>query len=211
MNPVTCLQKLKYVGTLFCATVGQDGAPEVRCISGIHFEDDALYFITAQGKNFAKQLLADGHVQLAGLTRFGEMIRLSGVVEQLTDPAATKMRERIFEAHPELQDIFPGNTREINIVFGLRDMVVDYFNAEASPIFRESYAIGQAEITPAGYFITDACTECGACLEGCPQGVIEEGSPFEIEQKHCLRCGACQQTCPVGAVVTLPLAPSGTD
>lgn len=208
MNPVTCLQKLKYVGTLFCATVNQDGEPEVRCISGIHFEDDALYFITARGKNFAKQLLADGHVQLAGLTRFGEMIRVSGIVEQLEDAAAAKMRDRIFAAHPELADVYPGDTRDINIVFGLHSMVIDYFNVESSPIFRESYGVGGATAEPAGYLITDSCTECGACLDGCPQGVIEEGSPYEIEQKHCLRCGSCYETCPVGAVVSLPL-PSG--
>lgn len=209
MNPVTCLQKLKYVGTLFCATTDKNKAPQVRCISGFHFEDDALYFVTAEGKDFAKELLSDGRIQIAGLTRFGEMIRVSGTAEQLQGFAADKMRDRIFDGHPEMQDLYPGDTRAITVVFGLTNMVIDYFNAEVSPIFRETYAIGDAEITPAGYMITDDCTECGKCLDACPQGVIEEGSPYEIEQSHCLRCGACHRVCPSAAVVTLPISSEG--
>lgn len=208
LNPVTCLQKLKYVGTLFCATVNRKGEPQVRCISGIHFEDDALYFVTAKGKDFARQLLSDGRIQIAGLTRYGELIRLSGTVEQCSGSAAVKMRDQIFAAHPELADTYPGTTRGIIAVFALKDMVVDYFDNKRSPIFRDSYVIGSAEITPHGYHITDACTECGRCVVACPEGVIEEGSPYEIEQHHCLRCGACQEVCPVGAVVSLPLADS---
>lgn len=205
LNPVTCLQKLKYIGTLFCATVDKTGAPEVRCVSGIHVEDNAIYFLTARGKEFAHQLHADPRVQIAGLTRYGEMIRVTGEVNQLEGASADRMRDRIFAAHPELQDIYPGQTQEINIVFGLHNMVIDYFNIESSPIFRESYTIGDADVIPSGYLITENCIECGKCLDVCPQGIIEESSPYEIDQRHCLRCGACQEVCPADAVASLPL------
>lgn len=33
MDAQTCLKKLQYVGVLNFATVGLDGAPQVRCIS----------------------------------------------------------------------------------------------------------------------------------------------------------------------------------
>ena len=40
-----CLKKLEYVGVLNFATVGLDGSPQVRCISAIHYEPDALHFL----------------------------------------------------------------------------------------------------------------------------------------------------------------------
>lgn len=205
MNPVTCLQKLKYVGTLSFATVDRYGRPQVRCISGVHLEDDAIYFFTARGKDFTKELLLTGAVQILGLTKYGEMIRVSGTPRQLEGEEASQMMDQIFVEEPFLETIYPGDSRrQIGVVFAVRDMVIEYFNLHASPIIRECYALGNASITPHGYFITDICTECGRCEEVCPQGVIEEGIPYEIEQDHCLRCGACFEVCPVGAVVELP-------
>ena len=69
MDAATCLKKLEYVGVLAFATVGRDGSPQVRNISAIHYEPDALYFFTARGKDFCQELLADGRVQESGSHR----------------------------------------------------------------------------------------------------------------------------------------------
>lgn len=50
MDAETCIKKLGYVGVLDFATVDEHGAPQVRNISAIHFEKDALYFFYRQGK-----------------------------------------------------------------------------------------------------------------------------------------------------------------
>jgi len=60
MDAETCLKKLSYVGVLAFATVDEHGAPQVRNISAIHYEPDVLYFFTARGKNFCRELLSDG-------------------------------------------------------------------------------------------------------------------------------------------------------
>lgn len=60
MDAQTCLNKLRYVGVLSFATVDGEGNPQVRNISAIHYEPDALYFFTARGKDFCKELLARG-------------------------------------------------------------------------------------------------------------------------------------------------------
>lgn len=78
MDAQTCLNKLRYVVVLSFATVDGEGNPQVRNISAIHYEPDALYFFTARGKDFCKELLARGKVQILGYTRYKEMIRLSG-------------------------------------------------------------------------------------------------------------------------------------
>ena len=78
MNAQICLEKLKLCGVLSFATVDKNGAPQIRCISAIHYEPDSLYFFTARGKAFCDELLTDGRVQILAYTRFKEMIRLSG-------------------------------------------------------------------------------------------------------------------------------------
>ena len=77
MDMQTCLKKLQHVGVLSFATIGMDATPQIRCISAIHYEPDAFYFFTARGKEFCRELLHDGHVQILAYTRYKEMIRVS--------------------------------------------------------------------------------------------------------------------------------------
>lgn len=85
MDAKTCLQKLQYVGVLAFATVDEHGAPQIRNISAIHYEQEALYFFTAKGKDFCRQLLSDGRVQILGYTRYKEMIRLSARAKPVSE------------------------------------------------------------------------------------------------------------------------------
>ena len=81
MDATTCIKKLGYVGILSFATVDENGHPQVRSISAVHYEPDAIYFYTARGKNFCRQLLRNGHVQVHALTKYKEMIRLTAVAQ----------------------------------------------------------------------------------------------------------------------------------
>ena len=78
MDLATCLKKMELVGVLAFATVDSEGAPQIRNISAIHYEPDAFYFFTARGKNFCKELMEDGRVQILAYTKYKEMICLSG-------------------------------------------------------------------------------------------------------------------------------------
>lgn len=85
MDLQTCLKKMQLVGVLAFATVDSEGAPQIRNINAIHYEENALYFFTARGKNFCKELMEDGRVQILCYTRYKEMIRLSGKVYAVDD------------------------------------------------------------------------------------------------------------------------------
>ena len=195
-----CLKKLEYVGVLNFATVGLDGSPQVRCISAVHYEPDALHFFTAEGKAFCEELLADGRVQIMAYTRYKEMIRVTAEAVLAPDPERKKYMELIFAKQPYLADVYPGDTRENGVIFSVRDMEIDYFHLGVHPIFRQQYAVGNAEIRSKGYEITDRCIGCGKCADNCPQRCIEAGSPYRISQNHCLHCGGCYKSCPVQAV-----------
>lgn len=85
MDTKTCLQRLQYAGVPAFATVDKYWNPQIRNISAIHYESDAIYFFTARGKNFCKELLADGCVQILGYTKYKEMIRLSAKAKPVAE------------------------------------------------------------------------------------------------------------------------------
>lgn len=201
MDAKTCLQKLQYVGVLAFATVDEYGNPQIRNISAIHYEPDAMYFFTARGKNFCKELLADGRVQILGYTKYKEMIRLSAKAEPVAEEKQEHWIDTIFEEQPYLINVYPEDTRKLaGIVFQITDAEIEYFHLGVNPIFRESYVIGKGHISVKGYQITDACIGCGNCVKNCPQRCIEKGNPYKIQQEHCLHCGNCHEVCPVKAV-----------
>ena len=200
MDAQTCLKKLGYVGVLSFATVDAEGNPQVRNISAIHYEPNAIYFFTARGKDFCKELLATGKVQILGYTMYKEMIRLSGTAAPVPAEEQEQWRDLIFEEQPYLENVYPGGTRSIGIVFCIRDMSIEYFNLGVNPIFRESYTAGDADIASEGYQITDACISYGKCIPLCPQSAIVKGAPCVIQQEHCLHCGSCFEHCPVSAI-----------
>ena len=203
MDAKTCIQKLEYVGVLAFATVDEKGGPQIRNISAIHYEHDpeAMYFFTARGKDFCRQLLADGRVQVIGYTKYKEMIRLSARAIPAPEDQQHKWIDVIFAEQPYLANVYPGGTRDIGIVFQIKDAQIEYFNLGVRPIFRQTYAIGDQQPTARGYEITGSCIGCGTCAQNCPQNCITKGDPFVIQQEHCLHCGSCFERCPVSAVV----------
>ena len=200
MNAKLCLEKLKLVGVLSFATVDEKGNPQVRCISAIHFDEDSFYFFTARGKNFCRELLENGKVQILAYTRFKEMIRLSAKAVPAPEAEQEEKINTIFSEQPYLFNVYPNDTRKIGIIFEIKNAEIEYFCLGVNPIFRESYTLGTKTLSEKGYAITDRCIGCGKCQKSCPQHCITEGKPYHIQQEHCLHCGNCFEKCPVGAV-----------
>ena len=205
MDAKTCLKKMQLVGVLNVATVDEHGAPQIRCISAVHYDEDSLYFFTARGKNVARELLADGRVQILVYTKFKEMIRLSGKAFPVADERQKTCIDAIFAEQPYLGNLYLGEKRNIGICFEIKDASIEYFNLGVNPIFREVCTIGNGVGERKGYRITDNCIGCGKCMTVCPQNCIDRGEPkpYSIRQNNCLHCGACFENCPVGAIERL--------
>lgn len=200
MDIETCIKKLGYVGVLDFATVDGDGSPQVRNISAIHYEGTALYFLTARGKSFARQFEADGRVQILGYTKYKETIRLSGRAVEVPDDEQIKWRDILYAEQPYLENVYPGETKNIDTMFMLKDYTIEYFCLSTRPITREYFIVGGAKLKRKGYCISEGCIGCGTCRSVCPQNAVDEGKPFVIRQKNCLQCGNCFENCPAEAI-----------
>lgn len=148
----------------------------------------------------ACQLKKDGRVHILGYTKYKETIRLSGKAVEVPEEEQIKRRNVLYAEQPYLENVYPGETKNIDTMFMLKDYTIEYFCLSTRPITREYFAVGNAEIRKKGCYISEDCIGCGTCQNVCPQGCIEEGTPFSIQENHCLQCGNCFENCPVNAI-----------
>lgn len=196
-----CLQILFHIKSVSMATVDENGAPQVRIIDLMLFENDTLYFCTARGKDFYHELRATGRVAMTGMNDKWQMVRLSGTVKRLDDQKY--WIDRIFAANASIANLYKGDRRYVLEAFCLDRADIEFFDLGQEPINRQQFHIGTPTGTLKGFRITNSCIGCGKCTTVCPQNCIATGTPYTIVQAHCLHCGLCAETCPAAAIERL--------
>lgn len=77
-----------------------------------------------------------------------------------------------------LVSVYPGDIRDIGIIFEIEAGNMEYFNLGVNAIFRENYVFGKAVTArEKGHKITESYIGCGTCTEHCPQRCIGVGMP----------------------------------
>ncbi|WP_139653310.1 4Fe-4S binding protein [Raoultibacter phocaeensis] len=203
------------------ATIGGDGRPAIRIIDLMLHDRDSVYFLTARGKNFYRELTEQGFVAVTGQKGY-RMVSLRGFVRQVEH----ELIDTMFEQNPDMAILYPGETRHVLEPFQLFAGKGEYLDLTVRPVVHETFAFGDdcigeggaplarnadalpdedrtAAVPSGSYFVTDLCTGCRSCLPACPQDCIvlsAESPKARIESDHCLRCGACAEICPHSAI-----------
>ena len=194
-----CLKFLRELIDTTIATVDKDGNPQSRVIDVMLEDGETVYFLTARGKRFYKQLQENNHIALVGL-KDNKTVRIIGEVKQLEDQH--KWIDKMFEKNKYMNNVYPGDARYILEPFKVECGEMEFFDLTQKPIYRKTFKINTEESTYFNkkYVITDNWIECDVCKATCPQNAIEEGSPYHIMPNHCLDCGTCYENCPVNAI-----------
>lgn len=174
------------------ATINNEGKPITRIINLMLYDEEGIYFLTARGKNFYKELMDQEYISLTGLK--GKVsFSLSGKVKNI----GSHKLDEIFLKNTYMQSIYPEDTRKALDVFCLYEASGEYFDiSDPAHIKRVPITINSKEHA-AYYTITDQCIHCGKCETICPQRCIHNEV---IDVSQCLHCGACLEICPVQAI-----------
>ncbi|WP_281672830.1 4Fe-4S binding protein [Pseudoramibacter alactolyticus] len=179
------------------ATIDKDGHPVTRAIDMMLWDDNGVYFLTAKGKEFYRQLQEQQYISLSAV-RDKKAISLRGCVENI----GSEKLDVIFEKNEYMQKIYPGDTRNALEVFRLYDAQGEFFDiSDPSHVTRGAINIGIKPELISGFFVGEGCIGCRNCSVVCPQSCIDSSSiPAVIDQNRCLHCGRCAEACPVGVI-----------
>lgn len=175
------------------ATIGADGRPQTRVIDMMLWDDKGVYFLTARGKEFYRQIMEQQFIAVSA-TKDKAAVSLRGKVKNI----GSEKLDEIFERNVYMQKIYPGDTRTALEVFCMYEAEGEYFDiSDPAHVVRDSIVIGEAEVKQKGYFAGQDCIGCKLCYSVCPQKCIDiSGKPVVIDQNRCLHCGRCAEICP---------------
>ncbi len=180
------------------ATLDKNGRPITRIIDIMLYDDQGIYFLTAKGKEFYRQLMEQKYISLSAV-KDKRSITLRGETENI----GSEKLDEIFEKNPYMKGIYPDDTREALEVFRLYKAAGEFFDiSDPTNVTRGSISIGNAKEQSGIYFVKGKCSGCKACFSVCPQKCIDISKvPAVINQNHCLHCGRCFEICPEKAIV----------
>lgn len=175
------------------ATIGADGHPQTRVIDMMLWDEQGVYFLTAKGKAFYRQLMEQGYIALSA-TKDKISVSLRGKIKNI----GNEKLDEIFEKNSYMKAIYPGETRSVLEVFCLYEAEGEYFDISDPPhVTRDSFTVGAVVAVPSGYYVGDGCIGCKMCYSVCPQKCIDITKKLAvIDQKRCLHCGRCAESCP---------------
>lgn len=160
------------------ATIDENGLPDARVIDIMLVDSDSLYFITAKGKRFYRQLMEQKFAAISGMTDGNhssdkKAVSIRGKIRNI----GNEKLEEVFAKNPYMNEIYPSiESRNVLEVFQMYEGQGEYFDLSVKPIYREPFYLGESHNTHTnthGFYVTGNCNQCGKCFSECPQSCID--------------------------------------
>lgn len=153
MKPLDLLRKMKSV--TFCSV--ENACPKARIIDVMFVEDEMIYFTTARGKSFYRQLMNNPNVAVVGMDKNYKTIRIHGKAKKIEH----NIIDKIFEHNPRMNDLYGGEKRDILEPFCIYEGSGEIFDLSSNPPHRERFAFGDLDVVSLGFKINEKCNSCG--------------------------------------------------
>ena len=186
------LRKIKSV--TFCTV--ENGYPKARIADVMFVEDQKIYFTTARGKSFYRQLINNPNVAIVGMEKKYKTERIKGRIRK----EDRHIVDKIFELNPMMNELYEGEKRDILEAFCVYEGVGEIFDLGTIPIKRTRFSFGGMDVIDLGFKINEQCISCGICLDACPEKCISNDAGYKIDKKQCIECGRCYESCRFSAI-----------
>ncbi len=127
LNALELIQKAQ---VYYLATT-EGGKPRVRPFGFVMEYDGKLCFSTGAGKDVCRQMSANKHVEMSGMTSEQEWFRITGEVSFLDDKAA---KEKVFQVMPALLQEYKGAEDPRLILFALENPQGSLYSFTSPPV-----------------------------------------------------------------------------
>ena len=96
------------IHSVVVATLDREGHPVTRVIDMMLHDDSSLYFLTAKGKEFYRQLMDQKYLSLSGMSGGeGSMSKKAVSVHGNVRNIGKEKLDEIFEKNPYMAEIYP--------------------------------------------------------------------------------------------------------
>lgn len=221
MNIQEIYELFDQIGSLTFATV-ENGEPRTRIAHLFAYDREGLYFRTMITKPFYAQLKKSGKVAICGIYPTssyshdddgmpyfepGYTISASGSVKelslgQLKEKAAA---DSMFLLGVKDIEKYPAMTTFC--LYRAAGEIYDFdfaLEKRSHKLQRTRFTIGEMKYPFRGIRISEACTGCGQCPEGCSFTAISEADgQYVIAPERCDVCGDCYTVCPADAIAVI--------
>lgn len=211
-------EKFDLIGCLTFATIDHE-FPQTRIAHLFAYDDEGLYFRTMITKAFYKQLKATEKISICGMFP-KTMVSYNEKKEPFFAPGYT-IRATGWVKEMSLESLKEKADKDDSFLVGIRDIEkypattvfciykgwgeifdFDFATSKRShKLLRTELSFGGMKIPFRGVRITDECTACGECMEGCSfKAIYEQKDQYRIDHAKCDVCGDCYTTCPADAI-----------
>lgn len=127
------------------ATIDENGLPDARVIDIMLVDSDSLYFITARGKGFYRQLMEQKFAAVSGMTGGKQSLdkKAVSVRGKIRNIGNEKLGE-VFAENSYMNEIYPSmESRNALEVFQMYEGQGEYFDLSVKPIYRDTFYLGK--------------------------------------------------------------------